>query len=80
MEEILKNISTNNYRREFFWKIFKFLFVLLIAFSCIACGGGSKLDYDIEGKYAMENPKSEIDKEFSKVEISRKGKIYTLKI
>lgn len=61
-------------------RFFKFLFALLIAFTCVACGGGSKLDYELEGKYAMENPKSEGDKEFSKVEISRKGKIYTIKV
>lgn len=61
-------------------RFFKFLFALLIAFTCVACGGGSKLDYELEGKYAMENPKSEGDKEFSKVEISKKGKIYTIKV
>lgn len=61
-------------------RFFKFLFALLIAFTCVACGGGSKLNYELEGKYAMENPKSEGDKEFSKVEISRKGKIYTIKV
>lgn len=61
-------------------RFFKFVFALLIAFTFVACGGGSKLDYEIEGKYFVENPMSENEKEISSIDISRDGKIYTIKV
>lgn len=62
--------------------IFKFLFVSILGFVLVACGG-PKNDYKLEGKYSMKKVEyvdgNEIFKSNSNVEITRKGNVYTLK-
>lgn len=62
--------------------IFKFLFVSILGFVLVACGG-PKNDYKLEGKYSINKVEyldgNEIFKSNSNVEITRKGDIYTVK-
>lgn len=63
-------------------KFIKTLFVVVLGTLCVACGG-SKTQYDLEGKYSLKKIEhnedgTEILKLNANVEITKKGDLYTI--
>ena len=63
-------------------KFIKILFAVVLGILCVACGG-SKTQYDLEGKYSLKRTEynedgTEILKLNANVEITKKGDLYTI--
>ena len=63
-------------------KFIKILFAVVLGILCVACGG-SKTQYDLEGKYSLKKIEynedgTEILKLNANVEITKKGDLYTI--